>query len=229
MIVAANFKTNLNRAKTEAYIEKLQSMLTDNTQDIFVFPPLTALLESTKDITVGVQNAYATKNGAFSGEVGVEQLDEFGCKSILIGHSERRHIVGETQKEIAKKFSFFMENGFNIIYCVGEKLEDRDDAMSYILTQFEGIDVDYEKLIVAYEPVWAIGSGLTPSEEDIKTIHKEIKKISKAPLLYGGSVNATNAKEILSIDGVDGVLVGGASLDVDSFFKICKIAQEVNK
>ncbi|MDX9814294.1 MAG: triose-phosphate isomerase [Sulfurimonas sp.] len=219
MIFAANFKTNLTRSKTKEYIEKLDSLV-DGSDEIFVFPPATALLSSSKHITVGVQNAYMAKNGAFTGEIGLEQLEEFGCKTILLGHSERRHILGESQEDIAKKFEFFKEQGFSIIYCVGEKLEDRANAMEFIKTQYKDIDTNYEKLIVAYEPVWAIGSGLTPTTSEIEQIHSELKKLSKAPLLYGGSVNVKNAKEILALSSVDGVLVGGASLEVESFYNI---------
>ena len=160
-------------------------------------------------------------------------LDEFGIKTILIGHSERRHILGETQEELVKKFDFYKNLGFKIVYCVGEPLEIREAGfgrmMEYISKQYEGIDASYENLVIAYEPVWAIGTGLTPTKEDIASLHKELKKKSIAPLLYGGSVKISNAKEVLSIDAVDGILVGGAALNAQDFCTMCKIAQEIEQ
>ena len=172
-------------------------------------------------------------NGAFTGEIGLDHLDEFSIKTILIGHSERRHILGESQEDIAKKFDFYKENGFKIVYCIGEPLEIReagkDVMMEYISKQYEGIDTSYENLIIAYEPVWAIGTGLTPTLEDIADIHKELKEKSIAPLLYGGSVKVNNAKEILAIENVDGALVGSAALVVEDFKTMINYAEELSK
>lgn len=233
MIIAANLKTNLNRGETLEYLEKLESCLSKNsiTQEVMVFPAPTSLNAHDGKVTIGTQNAYGAKSGAFTGEIGSTHLDEFGIKTILIGHSERRHVLGETQDELVKKFNFYKDLGYKIVYCVGEPLEVResgfDPMMDYISKQYEGIDVGYENLIVAYEPVWAIGTGLTPTNEDIESIHKELKKKSSAPLLYGGSVKVNNAKEVLSIDAVDGVLVGGAALIAEDFCKMCEFAQEI--
>ena len=235
MIVAANLKTNLTRKETREYIQKLENFKQKNslTQDIFVFPATSSLDNFENSITVGVQNAYATQNGAFTGEIGLDHLDEFNIKTILIGHSERRHILGENQKLIAQKFNYFKELGFTIVYCVGEPLQMReagiDAMMEYIDTQYEGIDTEYEKLIIAYEPVWAIGTGLTPTNEDIVAIHSELKKKSHAPLLYGGSVKVNNAKEIMALENVDGVLVGSAALIVEDFCQMAIDAQELEK
>jgi len=182
-------------------------------------------------VTIGTQNAYPTCSGAFTGEIGTQQLDEFGIKTILIGHSERRHVLGEKQEEIVVKFNYFKELGYKIVYCVGEPLEIRkagdDTMMKYISAQYEGIDTEYENLVIAYEPVWAIGTGLTPTLNDVKFLHAQLKQKSKAPLLYGGSVKVKNAKEIMSLENVDGVLVGGASLIVEDFSQMCKVAQEL--
>lgn len=173
------------------------------------------------------------KNGAFTGEIGVDHLDEFGIKSILIGHSERRHVLGETQESIAKKFNFYKELGFKIVYCVGEPLEVRKSGeknmMEYLDAQYEGIDTSYESLIIAYEPVWAIGTGLTPTLEEIESLHLKLKEKSSAPLLYGGSVKLSNAQEVLALNGVDGVLVGGASLIVEDFSQMIIYAQDLEK
>jgi triosephosphate isomerase (TIM) len=235
MIVAANLKTNLTRKETREYIEVLNSFKEKKSlsQDIFVFPATSSLDNFETTITVGAQNAYATQNGAFTGEIGLDHLNEFGIKTILIGHSERRHILGESQEMIAQKFNYFKELGFTIIYCVGEPLEKReagvDVMMEYIDAQYKGIDTSYEKLIVAYEPVWAIGTGLTPTNEDILAIHKELKRKSHTPLLYGGSVKVNNAKEIMALENVDGVLVGSAALKVEDFCQMVVFAQELEK
>jgi len=226
MIIAANLKTNLTRKDTSAYIYSVEKFLqdTNSKQEVLVFPATSSLNTHDGKVIIGAQNAYATKNGAFTGEIGLEHLEEFGIKTILIGHSERRHILKETQETIAEKFNFYKELGFKIVYCVGEPLEKREagkeEMMKYISSQYKGIDTNYENLIIAYEPVWAIGTGLTPTLEDIEDIHTDLKEKSSAPLLYGGSVKVTNAKEVLALKNVDGVLVGSAALDVDDFCKI---------
>ncbi len=235
MIIAANLKTNLTREKTTKYINEVESFLKKNSisQEVLVFPATSSLNAHAGDVIVGAQNAYPAVNGAFTGEIGYEHLEEFGIKTILIGHSERRHILGETQEKIVEKFNFYKNLGFKIVYCVGEPLEVREAGfekmMEYISKQYEGIDTLYENLIIAYEPVWAIGTGLTPTSEDITAIHKELKKKSPAPLLYGGSVKVTNAQEVLALEGVDGVLVGSAALYAEHFCTMCEYAQRINK
>jgi triosephosphate isomerase len=226
MIFAANFKTNHNRKTTAAYIEELSAKLIESAceHDVFVFPPSTALDSFDTPIKVGAQNAYPTVNGAFTGEIGLEQLDEFGIDTILIGHSERREIIGESQEKIAEKFAFFKERNFEIIYCIGEPIEIREQGdeavMEYLLEEFVGIDTNYEKLIIAYEPIWAIGTGRSATTEEISSTHSALKREVNKPLLYGGSAKPDNIEEILSIDGVDGVLVGSASLKVESFYSM---------
>jgi len=227
MIFAANFKTNHTRKSTELYLDALNEKLgAKNAEDkVYIFPPATALDMYEGDFTVGVQNAYPAQNGAFTGEIGLEQLDEFDIKTILIGHSERREHMLESQETVAAKFAFFQEQGFEIIYCIGEPLKIREkgfeSVMKYLLAQFDGIDINYENLIVAYEPIWAIGTGRSATVEEISTTHRALKKaINEKPLLYGGSAKPANIKEIISIAGVDGVLVGSASLDAGSFFQM---------
>jgi len=224
MIYAANFKTNHTRQSTKNYIVELNEKLGAKKPEdsVYIFPPSSALDVYEGDFTLGTQNAYPAHHGAYTGEIGLEQLDEFGIKTILIGHSERREYMAETQEKVANKFSFFQEQGFEILYCIGEPLEIREKGfeavMQYLLAQFEGIDIGYEKLIVAYEPIWAIGTGRSATVEEISTTHSALKKaINDKPLLYGGSAKPANIKEITSIAGVDGVLVGSASLDADSF------------
>jgi triosephosphate isomerase len=223
MIYAANFKTNHTRQTTRDYMKKLQENLAGKRSEdrVYVFPPATALDSFEGEVTVGAQNAYPAQNGAYTGEIGLEQLGEFDIRTILIGHSERREILGESQESVASKFAYFKAEGFEIIYCIGEPLEVREQGESavieYLLAQFEGIDTAYEKLIVAYEPIWAIGTGRSATTEEIANTHAALKQSVQKPLLYGGSVKPANIKEITQIDGVDGVLVGSASLDVESF------------
>ncbi|HIP52121.1 MAG TPA: triosephosphate isomerase, partial [Campylobacterales bacterium] len=153
-----------------------------------------------------------------------EQLAEFNINTILIGHSERRDTLGESQEEVAKKFAFFKEQGFEIIYCIGESLEVREQGIiavvEHLISQFEGIDTSYENFVVAYEPIWAIGTGRTASVEEITETHTALKKVVDKPLLYGGSVKGANIKEIAAIENVDGVLVGGASLKTETFLEL---------
>ena len=226
MRFVANFKTNHTRESTTKYIEDLNKELEDINTQILIFPPSSALQNSKGKIDIGVQNAYYTKNGAFTGELGLEQLQEFNINQILIGHSERREILGESQEFIAKKFAFFMEQNFEIIYCIGEPLEVREQGQealfSYLFAQFEGIDTNYSKLTVAYEPIWAIGTGVSATKEDIEVVHNRLKEQFKLPLLYGGSVKVDSIEEIASINSVDGVLVGSASLDAKGFSQLIK-------
>ena len=224
MIYAANFKANHTRKSTQLYIEALNEKLGAKKPEdkVYIFPPSTALDDYDGDFTIGVQNAYPVQNGAFTGEVALEQLDEFAIKTILIGHSERRELLKESQESIVEKFTFFQEQDFEIIYCIGEPLAIREkgfeSVMQYLLLQFEGIDITYPKLTIAYEPIWAIGTGRSATTEEISMTHRALKKvINDTPLLYGGSAKPANIKEITSIAGVDGVLVGSASLDAESF------------
>jgi triosephosphate isomerase len=202
---------------------KLANISADDS--VYIFPPATALDSFNVNFTIGVQNAYMAKNGAYTGEIGLEQLEEFKIKTILIGHSERREYLSGSQEKVAEKFSYFKEQGFEIIYCIGEPLEIReqglDAVMEYLLSQFDGIDISYENLIIAYEPIWAIGTGRSATVEEISSTHEALKKTVKdTPLLYGGSAKPENIKEISEINGVDGVLVGSASLDADNFSKM---------
>jgi triosephosphate isomerase len=204
----------------------------DISDTVIVFPPFTALEHDPRNVLIGVQNAYPARNGAYTGEIALEQLEEFGIKTILIGHSERRHVIGETQEQIAAKFRFFAEQGFVIVYCVGEPLEIREAGnevlMAYIEKQFEGIDLSYPDLILAYEPVWAIGTGLTPSHRDIEGVHGALREKTFAPLLYGGSVKVNNVGEIMVLENVDGVLVGSAALSANDFCEMIALSAELN-
>ncbi len=234
-IIASNFKTNHTRKSTAVFIEEVNTFLKEKniTNEVLVFPTATSLdsFNTVPNLTVGAQNAYATQKGSFTGEIGTEQLDEFNIKTILIGHSERRHILGESQDEIAKKFNFYKELGYTIVYCIGEPLEVKEQGieqtLEYIYEQFVGIDTNYENLILAYEPVWAIGTGVTATNDDIKVVHSAIKEKISKPLLYGGSVKVANVHEICSLDGVDGALIGTASWLVEDFKQIIENTKDL--
>lgn len=233
-IIASNFKTNHTRSSTKEFIEDINSHIKTNNckSEIYIFPTATSLdsFDTESNLTIGVQNAYPVENGSFTGEIGTTQIDEFGIKTILIGHSERRHILGESQADIAKKYQFFKDKGYKIIYCIGEPLEvmksGLENTLAYIWEQFEGIDIDYDDLILAYEPVWAIGTGVTATTDDIKNVHSAIKQKIDKPLLYGGSVKVANIGEILDVPNVDGALIGTASWVADDFKKIIDISEE---
>ncbi len=235
MILCANFKANKTRQDTRAYMAVVESFVSANEIDdiVMVFPPFTALEHLSRNVLIGVQNAYPAQNGAYTGEITLEQLEEFGIKTILIGHSERRHVLGETQEQIAAKFRYFAQKEFAIIYCIGEPIEVRqqgDEAlMRYIDAQFEGIDTNYCDLIVAYEPVWAIGTGLTPTTDQIMDMHTALRSKTQAPLLYGGSVKVDNARSIMELENVDGVLVGSASLSANDFCEMIAQAAELKQ
>jgi len=235
LIVAANFKTNHTRSSTAAYLEKVSRFVETEAkaQTVMVFPPATALTSGNEAVTVGAQNAWPAENGAFTGEIGTQQLDEFKIRTVLIGHSERRHILGESQELIARKFAFFKERNYRIVYCIGEPLEVREEGsealMAYLADQCEGIDLNYPDLVLAYEPVWAIGTGRVPELREIELIHGALAQQTKAPLLYGGSVKVANAAQILALENVDGALIGSGALDADDFCEIIRIAEGLSK
>ncbi|MFK5882540.1 MAG: triose-phosphate isomerase [Sulfurospirillum sp.] len=231
MIIASNFKTNHNRKSTKEFVDFINSQ--NFFSEVRIYPPFTAFgyFELTPNIRVGAQNFYPVQNGSFTGETGFDQLEEFEVDSVLIGHSERRHILGETQESICEKYNFAKQKECEIIYCVGEPKEIREQGieavMSYIWEQFDGIDIDYDELIVAYEPVWAIGTGLSASLEDIEEVLQKLRMKIKAPLLYGGSVKVETTKDILSIENCGGILVGTASWSVENFSKMIEISDNL--
>ncbi len=228
MIISANLKTNHTRESVRKYADELCKFETKH--EIRIYPPQTALfkLKSPKNIKFGAQNFYPVKNGSFTGEIGQEQLDEFDIKSVLIGHSERRHVLNENDELITKKFEFAKSQNWEITYCIGEPKSVRQKGnkavLEYLEAQLKNIDLFYKNLIVAYEPVWAIGTGDVAKVDDVKEILDILRKKTSAPLLYGGSVKAENVKEIYELKNCDGVLVGTASWEVESFKKIIQQA-----
>ncbi|AXX90797.1 triose-phosphate isomerase [Arcobacter suis] len=234
-IIASNFKTNHTRKSTALFINEVNDYLKSNEikNEVYVFPTATSLdlFDTVSTFSIGAQNAYAATSGSFTGEIGTVQLDEFEINTILIGHSERRHILGETQNMIAKKYEFYKELGYKIIYCIGEPLEVKNQGLpktlEYIYQQFDGIDTNYKNLILAYEPVWAIGTGVTATNEDIKNIHNAIKEKISKPLLYGGSVKVENVRELCQIPNVDGALIGTASWKKEDFIQILENTKDL--
>ena len=235
MIIASNFKTNHTRKSTREFVLYVDEFVksTNSSIETRIYPTATSLdnFDTDESIQVGAQNFYPTCKGSFTGEIGFEQLSEFDVKSVLIGHSERRHILKENSELIVEKFNFAKEQDVEILYCIGEPKEIReagiDAVMAYVWEQFDGIDLDYEKLVIAYEPVWAIGTGLSASNEDIQEVLKRLRENIQKPLLYGGSVKVDNVGDILSIENCDGVLVGTASWKAENFCKMIEAAQNI--
>ena len=228
MIIAANFKANHTRSSTMAYCKELDSFLESKKAEVYLFPPMLALpYNDFKYFGIGVQNAYPIVRGAYTGEVGLEQVLELGIKAVMIGHSERR-MLGEDLSMCKKKFDFFSAQGMKLFFCVGEDLKTRKSGKikEFLSAQLKGIDLAYSGLIVAYEPIWAIGTGVSASLEEISQTHQMLKDLGVQSLIYGGSVSAKNAGEIMALEAVDGVLVGGASLKLESF---CEIIEEGEK
>lgn len=224
MIIAGNFKTHHTRSSTLKFCNALDQRLEGkNDTQVRIFPTLASLpYDDFSHLKIGAQNAYCAKNGAFSGEVGLDQLLELKIKTLLLGHSERREIFGESEELVREKFEFFKNEGFELFFCIGENLQVRKSGKTkeFLLRELEGIDLDYARLIVAYEPIWAIGSGESASLEQIEEIHSFLQESGVKTSVYGGSVKPSNAKEIMALASVDGVLVGGASLELESFCAI---------
>ncbi|MRI84020.1 MAG: triose-phosphate isomerase [Nitratiruptor sp.] len=237
MIVAANFKMNHTRSSTRAYVEGFATYLAGRSKpldslDLYLFPPFTALDSIPGPFRIGAQNGYPAHHGSFTGEIGLQQLREFGIETILLGHSERRHLLGEDQPFIAQKFAFYREHGFRIFHCIGETAQVRESnskelIRAYLQAQLEGIDLEYEGLILAYEPVWAIGTGVSATVEEIAEVVDYLQGLTPAPIVYGGSVNEENVPSILAVEGCEGVLIGSASWDLDRFIAIVERIESV--
>lgn len=216
----ANLKCNHTRASFAKYAQILDANLSAN-DDVTVFPPFSALDLAAHKFKLGAQNFYPCESGAHTGEIGKAMLDEFGVKSVLIGHSERREL-GESEELLRAKFDFAVKAGWQIVYCIGENLSVNESGATkkFLSRQLENIDLGYKNLVIAYEPVWAIGTGKSASTEQIKGVLNFIREQTSAPLLYGGSVNAANIGGIAGIASCDGVLVGTASWDASGFLEL---------
>jgi triosephosphate isomerase len=243
--VAGNWKMNTTLADGKALIEKLKSELSGVTGvDVAVCPPFVYVPQAVQavagsDIKVGAQNCYFEKSGAYTGETAPEMLKDVGCTYVILGHSERRHILKETDEVINKKVKKALDAGIEVILCVGELLEEREagNTESVVETQMAGGLKDITAgqmghITIAYEPVWAIGTGKTASPDQAQDVHAFIRAwmtnafgeaVSEAVRIqYGGSVKSDNANELLGQKDIDGALVGGAALKADSFAAIVK-------
>ncbi|WP_297574895.1 triose-phosphate isomerase [uncultured Campylobacter sp.] len=218
----ANLKSNHTRESFSNYAEILDKEL--DGQSVVVFPPFSAFSGKKHKFKQGAQNFYPALKGSFTGEITKEMLDEFGIETLLIGHSERRTILGESDDFLRDKFEFAKKQGYDVVYCIGESdiVYMNGSTKSFLKSQLKNIDLGYDKLTIAYEPIWAIGSGKSATTEYIKEILDFLKTLSNAPLLYGGSVNLENIKAISQIKNCDGVLVGSASLNAKEFLNLIK-------
>ncbi|WP_333784646.1 triose-phosphate isomerase [Thermocrinis sp.] len=234
-LIAANWKMNKTTQETKDYLEKFLGLVEGiDGVDILICPPFTSLCvawEILKDskVKLGAQNCHYEQKGAFTGEISLDMLKDLGVSYVIVGHSERRWIFGETDELINKKIIACLEKGIRPILCVGEKIEDREAGLtlkvieSQLKLALSGLEDVSDKIDVAYEPVWAIGSGNPAMPEDAQLVHSYIKELlGKVRVLYGGSVNPKNASDFLCMPDVDGLLVGGASLDPLSFAQIVK-------
>ena len=241
-VIAGNWKMNMLPNEAIEYIETFAPMVKDTENEVILCVPYTNLFYTLMNaqgtnIKIGAQNMHYAENGAFTGEVSPQMLKSIGVEYVIIGHSERRQYYNETDETVNKKVKAAYEVGLKPIVCVGESLEEREAGKteSIITNQtrlaLEGLsNADVEATIIAYEPIWAIGTGKTATSEDannsIKAIRAEIARIygndvaEKVIIQYGGSVKSSNAKELFTTTDIDGGLVGGASLKPDEFSKI---------
>jgi triosephosphate isomerase len=238
-VIAGNWKMNHGPRATLDFFEALELPGNAGAHELLIFPPALSLAAardaSGRDprVQLGVQNVHWEDHGAFTGEISASMAKDAGARFVLIGHSERRHVFGETDEEVARKVRAVRRQGLVPVVCVGETLDERRAGRveEVILRQAEvalsALDGSSDRLLLAYEPVWAIGTGETATPEDASAAHGALRarlderlgaaRSTSTPILYGGSVKPDNAAELLAGPDVDGVLVGGASLDPGSF------------
>jgi triosephosphate isomerase (TIM) len=230
MLIAGNWKMFKGPADAGAFCRELREVDLPDDVDVVVCPPyvsLEAAVQALAGTEVGVfaQNCHWELEGAFTGEVSAPMLQELGVYGTLIGHSERRQWFGETDETVARRVRTALVQGLHVIACVGESEAEREAGETdAVLRRQVGVLEADENLVIAYEPVWAIGTGKTATPEMAQQAHETIKAVLDLPVLYGGSVKPDNAAELMSQPAVDGALVGGASLDVESFAAICRNA-----
>jgi triosephosphate isomerase len=240
-LIAANWKMNKTVGETISFLEEFIPLVGDISDvDILIAPPFTSLLSASekikgKNILLSGQNIFYEDKGAYTGEISPIMLKDVGCSYVIIGHSERRQYFFETDETINKKIVAAKRNGLKVILCVGETLDERQSGKTFdiLSKQIEGglKDITLEDISIAYEPVWAIGTGRTATSEQAQEAHEFIRKklysiygdiANTTRIIYGGSVTPENIKSLMDCDDVDGALVGGASLKADSFSKIVK-------
>ena len=241
-IVAGNWKMNNDLAQTQALITNLKKQAQTSDAEVMIAPTFTNLysaFEALKphNIEVIAQNMHFAKNGAYTGEISASMLKNVGVETVILGHSERRAYFGETEELLTKKVDAALENNMRIIFCFGEELNDRkmNNHFKVVESQvknslFHLPDTAWNNIVLAYEPVWAIGTGETASPEQAQEMHAFIRGLvlnkynndlaENVSILYGGSVKPSNAKEIFSKQDVDGGLIGGAALNAEDFYAI---------
>jgi len=242
-IVAGNWKMNLGFKEAVELVQGIESEIkTVNEVEVILFPSI-ALASSVKEYLchskLGIQNVFPASSGAFTGETSLQHAEELGANYLLIGHSERRAIFHESNEFIKQKVDEGLAKGFNIIFCVGEPLEEREkgNEVSYVMEQLNAslfhVSPDlWKQVVVAYEPIWAIGTGLTANAQQAEEIHAAIRSSvisqfgqsigNELSILYGGSCTPNNAKELFACPNVDGGLIGGAALNATSFSQIIR-------
>jgi len=247
-IVAGNWKLNKTTSETRQFLLALRNKVAgiETRAEILVFPPHVALCEAVEaardtGIAVGAQNVYWEESGAFTGEISTGMLEAISVTHTLIGHSERRGLFGETDEMVNRKLHKTLASTLTPVVCVGETLEEREAGRTeevvgtQVRAALDGVPVEHAgRLVLAYEPVWAIGTGRTASPETANEVHVLIRRILRGifgdsaaggiRLLYGGSVKPDNASTLMAESDIDGVLVGGASLDAASFAEIIRAA-----
>jgi triosephosphate isomerase len=223
VLIAGNWKMHKTPSETEAFCAAFDP---PDGVDVVICPPFTSLREAVAGgLTVYAQNVHWEDEGAYTGEVAAAMLLELGVEGAIVGHSERRQYFGETDETVAKRARHALGAGLAVIACVGETEAEREaDETDDVLRRQIGVLEPHERLVVAYEPVWAIGTGKVATPEQAQQAHALIKSMLDVPVLYGGSCKPENVEPVFGQPDVDGALVGGASLDVDSFTAICQAA-----
>lgn len=231
-IIAANWKMNNDFSDIKPFVKYVKKNVKQKNGLVVCVPSV--MLKETADsakkvFEVGAENCYFAEKGAFTGEISPKMVKSAGASYVIIGHSERRQIFGETNEVLNKKLKAALANGLKVIFCIGETLEEKSKYKSVLKKEIvEGFDeiTDFSNIVIAYEPVWAIGTGKVATTADISKVHSYIKGLVKdiydvkIPVLYGGSVKPSNSKEILALEEVDGVLIGGASLKPEDYAAI---------
>ncbi len=229
MLIAGNWKMYKGPRETREFCEAFSP---PEGVEAVLCPPFVSLPPAVESgQTVFAQNVHWAPEGAFTGEISAPMLLELGVAGAIVGHSERRQYFGETDETVARRTVAALEHGLRVIACVGESEEERESGQMELVLRIQVETIadaagGHEGLVVAYEPVWAIGTGKTASPEQAREAHAFIKSLLPVPVLYGGSVKPDNAAELLGQEGIDGALVGGASLEVESFTAICRAAAE---
>ena len=231
MLIAANWKMFKGPRETAAFLDEFDA---PDGVDVVICPPYPSLPAAVEHgATVYAQNVHWEPHGAYTGEVSSQMLLELGVSGAVVGHSERRQLFGESDEQVARRARNAVEAGLGVIACVGETLEQREAGDMELILKIQAEALAFavgahERVVIAYEPVWAIGTGKTATPEQAADAHAFVKSLLDVPVLYGGSVKPENAAELLGQTGIDGALVGGASLEVESFTAICQAAASLS-